>query len=46
MSEWEGGEHEREVEVILQDVASKNKDVLDSAKIVPLSDEWKFFTNG
>jgi hypothetical protein len=46
MSEWEGGEHEREVEVILQDVASKNKDVLDSAKIVPLSSEWKFCTNG
>jgi hypothetical protein len=46
MSQWDGGEREREVEVILQDVASKNKDVLDSAKIVPLSDEWKFCTNG
>jgi hypothetical protein len=37
---------ESEVETILQDVASKNKDVLDSAKIVPLSSEWEFCTNG
>jgi hypothetical protein len=43
---WEGGAKEREVEIILQDVASKNKDVLDSAKIVPLAPDWKFCTNG
>jgi hypothetical protein len=43
---WEGGEREREVETILQDVADKNKDVLDSAKIMPLAPEWKFCTNG
>jgi hypothetical protein len=43
---WQAGEKESEVEHILQDVASKNKDVLDSAKIVPLSPEWPFATNG
>jgi hypothetical protein len=37
---------EQEVETILKDVAAKNKDTLDSAKIVPLSDEWQFCTNG
>jgi hypothetical protein len=37
---------ETEVETILRDVASKNKDTLDSAKIVPLSDDWQFCTNG
>jgi hypothetical protein len=43
---WEPGEKEREVEIILQDVADKNRDVLDSAKIMPLAPEWKFCTNG
>jgi hypothetical protein len=37
---------EREVEIILQDVAAKNKAELDSAKIVPLSEDWLFCTNG
>jgi hypothetical protein len=37
---------EREVEIVLQDIASKNKKELDSAKIVPLSPEWQFCTNG
>jgi hypothetical protein len=39
-------EREQEVETILKDVASKNKDALDSAKIVPLSPDWEFCTNG
>jgi hypothetical protein len=39
-------EREREVEIVLKDIASKNKTELDSAKIVPLSDDWKFSTNG
>jgi hypothetical protein len=37
---------EEEVETILKDVASKNQDTLDSAKITPLSEEWQFCTNG
>jgi hypothetical protein len=37
---------EYEVEQILKDVASKNKSTLDSAKIVPLSHDWPFCTNG
>jgi hypothetical protein len=39
-------QREYEVEKVLQDVASKNKDVLDSAKIVPLAPDWLFCTNG
>jgi hypothetical protein len=37
---------EQEVEVILSDIARKNRDLLESAKIVPLSPEWQFCTNG
>jgi hypothetical protein len=39
-------QREVEVEAILRDVASKNKAALDSAKIVPLSPDWLFCTNG
>jgi hypothetical protein len=39
-------QREVEVETILRDVASKNKAALDSAKIVPLSPDWLFCTNG
>jgi hypothetical protein len=46
MSEGTMGQREREVEIILTDIAEKNKDTLDSAKIVPLSPEWPFCTNG
>jgi hypothetical protein len=39
-------QREYEVETILKDVALKNKAQLDSAKIVPLSPDWQFCTNG
>jgi hypothetical protein len=39
-------QQEYEVEQVLNDVASKNKKQLDSAKIVPLSNDWQFCTNG
>jgi predicted phosphatase len=40
------GENERKVEQILKDVEAKNQVRLDNAKIVPLSQEWPFCTNG
>jgi predicted phosphatase len=40
------GENERKVEQILHDVEAKNKARLDNAKIVPLSPDWPFCTNG
>jgi hypothetical protein len=43
---WIGGDKEREVEQVLKDVEAKNKSRLDNAKIVPLSPEWRFCTNG
>jgi hypothetical protein len=39
-------QREYEVETILKDVAGRNKAALDSAKIVPLSRDWLFCTNG
>jgi hypothetical protein len=39
-------QREYEVEQVLQDVARKNRDTLDSAKIVPLAPDWPFCTNG
>jgi hypothetical protein len=44
--QWLSGEKEREVEQVLHDVERKNRDALDGAKIVPLSSEWQFCTNG
>jgi hypothetical protein len=38
--------NERKVEQILHDVEAKNKARLDNAKIVPLSADWPFCTNG
>jgi hypothetical protein len=45
-SRWITGEKEREVEQVLHDVERKNRDALDGAKIVPLSRDWLFCTNG
>jgi hypothetical protein len=39
-------QREWEVETVLRDVAEKNKAALDAAKIVPLSPDWQFCTNG
>jgi hypothetical protein len=44
--EWISGENERKVEQVLHDVEAKNKDRLDNARIVPLSKDWPFCTNG
>jgi hypothetical protein len=44
--EWNESDKERKVEQILHDVELKNKARLDNAKIVPLSPEWEFCTNG
>jgi predicted phosphatase len=45
-TEWIEGDQERKVEQVLHDVEAKNKARLDNAKIVPLSPDWEFCTNG
>jgi hypothetical protein len=43
---WISGDNERKVEQILHDVELKNRAQLDNAKILPLSNDWPFSTNG